>query len=42
MKRPDAYQWLADQLKIPKDKCHIGMFALEMCHRAQNIIGDKK
>ena len=31
MKRKEAYVWLADRLRIPAEKCHIGMFDLEMC-----------
>jgi hypothetical protein len=33
MTRSKAYGWLASWLGIPKYKCHIGMFDVEMCHR---------
>lgn len=29
--RVDAYKWLAEQLGLPKDKTHIGMFDLDQC-----------
>ena len=29
--RTSAYQWLADQLRIPRAECHIGMFDVERC-----------
>lgn len=34
MKRTEAYKWLAAELSIPADKCHIAMFNQEMCHKA--------
>lgn len=34
MKRKDAYQWLAGELGITVDDCHIGMFDNEMCRKA--------
>lgn len=33
LKRTDAYAWLAAQLKIPVDACHIGQFNASMCQR---------
>lgn len=33
MRRGGAYKWLADQLGIPADKCHIGMFDVSTCER---------
>nr|WP_200562659.1 zinc-finger-containing protein [Paraburkholderia aspalathi] len=37
MRRKQAYQWLADALGIPVDKCHVGMFSIEQCVRAKAI-----
>lgn len=31
MRRKEAYAWLALEMKIDPDKCHIGMFDLEQC-----------
>jgi hypothetical protein len=31
MTRNAAYQWLADQLGIPRADCHIGMFDVDRC-----------
>ncbi len=36
-KRRIAYQWLADQLNIDKEECHIGYFDLEMCKRVVEV-----
>jgi hypothetical protein len=33
MKRGEAYGWLAKQLGIKKQECHIGMFDVETCER---------
>ncbi len=35
--RGDGYQWLADQLGIPFEQCHIGMFDIETCKRVVEI-----
>lgn len=32
--RRAAYQWLAQELAIPKDECHIGMFDEDRCRQA--------
>ncbi|AHB56378.1 hypothetical protein U769_15720 [Pseudomonas aeruginosa MTB-1] len=37
MKRTQAYEWLAEQLKIPKEQCHFGLFNIALCERAKNI-----
>lgn len=34
MTRKEAYHWLAVILNISYDKCHIGMFDIEMCDKA--------
>lgn len=33
MNRREAYAWLADQLKLPPNKCHIGMFEETQCDK---------
>lgn len=33
MTRSQAYAWLAHQLSIPPNSCHIGMFDVDMCER---------
>ena len=37
MKRPQAYKWLAEQLKISGGDCHIGMFNLETCKEVERL-----
>jgi len=37
MKRGDAYGWLATQLGIAKEDCHIGMFDLRQCNKVVEI-----
>lgn len=36
-RRDRAYQWLADQLGIPKERCHIGSFDHATCIKASAI-----
>ena len=38
MRRNEVYKWLADRLGIPMDECHIGMFDLQRCREAINIL----
>jgi hypothetical protein len=38
MNRELAYFWLADQLGIPRDACHFGLFDEALCIRAFYII----
>lgn len=33
MNRTKAYAWLASELNIPKEKCHIGMMDIDMCQK---------
>lgn len=33
MKRCEAYQWLADNLNINKNKCHMGLFDIDTCNK---------
>ncbi len=37
MKRREAYAWLAGELGIPIEKCHIGSFDLETCDRVSKL-----
>ncbi len=39
MKRKAAYTWLADQLGIHVNDCHIGMFDVDMCRRVVEVCG---
>ena len=41
-KRSEAYKWLADQLAIPVEECHIGMFDVEKCKQAVKIMEANK
>ena len=41
MTRAEAYTWLASEMGIDKDKCHIGMFDVEQCYRAFVISMEK-
>ena len=38
MDRKEAYQWLSKKLGINESNCHIGMFDLSTCKRAEKII----
>ncbi len=35
--RKCAYKWLAGELKIEGNKCHIGMFDEDMCQKVVNV-----
>jgi len=37
MTRKAAYFWLAKNLGIPKNSCHIGMFDVDQCRRVVDI-----
>lgn len=39
MKRWEAYAWLAEQLGLPRDEAHIGMFDVDMCRRVVEACG---
>lgn len=41
MRRAEAYAWLANELGIKARECHIGMFDVEMCKRAREVIRNK-
>lgn len=38
MSRTLAYSWLAEQLCIPVEDCHIGMFNLDQCKNVVSIM----
>jgi zinc-finger-containing domain len=38
MRRSDAYRWLALEMDLKKDECHVGMFDLERCAAALEAI----
>ena len=38
--RNQAYQWLADQMQIPKQECHFGHFDEERCALAWKVCDD--
>ncbi len=38
MTRSQAYEWLAGELGITEDKCHIGMFNAEQCQRVVEAV----
>ena len=42
MHRREAYAWLAKELKISIEKCHIGYFDIDMCTRVVKIIEARK
>lgn len=37
VRRSIAYRWLAEQLKIPNEQCHIGMFDVDLCQRVVDV-----
>ena len=38
--RSDAYRWLSEELEIPENECHIGMFDVSQCRRVcESIAG---
>lgn len=41
MSRKAAYAYLAEHLGIHRNECHIGMFDLETCKRAVNILDNR-
>ncbi len=38
MRRKDAYRWLADNLGISTDACHIGEFDVPLCRRVVELV----
>ena len=41
MSRTDAYRWLAYQLGIEMEACHIGMFDVELCRRVVAVVAER-
>lgn len=41
-RRNDAYRWLAEQMGLPVEETHIGMFDVEQCQRVIQIIRERK
>lgn len=39
--RTDAYEWLSDELDIPEEYTHIGMFSIKTCKRVVELSIDK-
>ena len=37
MSRKQAYNWLADMLRISVEDCHIGMFDIKMCQKVIHL-----
>lgn len=37
MSRTKAYQWMAQKLKLPEDRAHIGGFEMDQCQRLINL-----
>ena len=37
MRRWQAYAWLASELDIPSEKCHIGMMDIDMCQKVIDV-----
>lgn len=42
MKRTAAYIWLAEQLGIERQACHVGMFDVAECRRVVEICGGRR
>lgn len=42
MRRREAYAWLAEQLSIEFDQCHIGMFDVNRCHEVVAIVSNQR
>lgn len=41
-RRNDAYRWLSEQMHLPVEQTHIGMFDVGQCRQAINIITTMK
>lgn len=42
IRRKDAYVWLSEELGVPFDECHIGMFDVDMCERVIEAVSNIK
>ena len=41
-RRNAAYAWLAEQMGLPKEQTHIGMFDVAQCQKVIQIINERK
>ena len=41
-KRKAAYQWLSEQIGLPIEKTHIGMFDVSMCQKVINLCSERR
>ena len=41
MSRHQAYAWLAGELGVKRDDCHIGMFSEAMCERVVKVVKER-
>lgn len=41
-KRKEAYKWLSEQLGLPKDQTHIGMFDIDKCKQVIAVCANIK
>src|SRR5262249_16458488 len=39
--RRSAYAWLAEELGLPEEKCHIGMFDVATCRRVKEVVWER-
>lgn len=37
MSRSECYEWLQDELGIPDEYCHIGMFSVKTCEKVRTL-----
>lgn len=42
MSRKKAYSWLAEKLKLPEEKTHIGMFDVDMCKKVIEVCLERR
>lgn len=41
LSRPDAYAWLSQAMRIPRERCHIGMMELEECRQVGQLVYER-
>lgn len=42
MSRREAYSWLAVEMDLPEEVCHIGMFDVEQCKEVVRVVKRKR
>lgn len=42
MSREEAYAWLAEQLELTAEECHVGMFDPATCRRAIEVLNHRE